>query len=72
MIGINDLRTMRDMRVIILGSHPGIVQSMLDYEFLIGLPRPRILAIIATGRQYERFFWGRTKLSSQSSPILHR
>lgn len=53
---------MTDIRVVVLGSHPGIIQSMLDYDFLIGKQQPSILAIIASGRKQERYFWGETEV----------
>jgi hypothetical protein len=31
---------------------------MLDYDYMIGRKRPSVIAIIASGRRQERFFWG--------------
>jgi succinyl-CoA synthetase alpha subunit len=61
MIQLNEIRMM-DIRVIVLGSHPGIIQSILDYDFLIGKQQPSIIAIIASGRKQERYFWGETEV----------
>src|SRR5690606_2072723 len=44
--------------IIALGSHPGIIQSILDYDYLVGKSAPSIAAIIALGRKQERYFWG--------------
>lgn len=57
MASIQDLRQL-DPKVIFLGSHPGIIQSMLDYDYLIKREQPTVLAIIASGRKQERYFWG--------------
>jgi len=43
---------------VVIGSHPGIIQSVLDYDYLIGREKPSIVAIIASGRKQERYFWG--------------
>lgn len=53
---------MTDIRIVVLGSHPGIIQSILDYDFLIGKQQPSIIAIIASGRKQERYFWGETEI----------
>lgn len=44
--------------IICLGSHPGIIQSMLDYNYCIGHHEPNIVAIVGSGRKQERYFWG--------------
>ena len=48
--------------IIMLGTHPGIIQSVLDYDFLIGRDEPSIKAIIAHGRKQERYFWGENEI----------
>ena len=58
---IDDLRT-KDMKVICLGSHPGIIQSILDYDFLVKKQQPSIIAIVAGGRKQERYFWGESEV----------
>lgn len=44
--------------IIALGSHPAILQSILDFDYLAGKPAPSVKAVIATGRKYLRLFWG--------------
>lgn len=61
MIQITDLRTM-DARVVSIGSHPGIIQAMLDYDFLVGKQQSSVVAIIASGRKQERYFWGESEV----------
>jgi ATP citrate (pro-S)-lyase len=55
-----DIATLRKLEpvVVCIGSHPGIIQSMLDFDFLAGHARPSIAAIIANGRSIERYFYG--------------
>jgi len=61
MIDIEKLR-LEQANAVILGSHPGIIQSMLDYDYLIGKDSPSVSAIIAGGRKQERFFWGESEV----------
>jgi len=58
--------------VIMLGSHPGVIQSMLDYDYMIGRERPSIVAIIAHGRKLERYFWGEDEVVIPVVPKLER
>lgn len=61
MTAINMLRK-ETMKIVSLGSHPGIIQSMLDYDYLIGRQEPSIMAIVASGRRQERYFWGESEV----------
>lgn len=47
---------------LVIGLHHAIVQSMLDYDFLCGAPKPSVVAIVSHGRKQERFFWGTTEI----------
>lgn len=55
-----DISTLRktNQSIIALGSHPGILQSMLDFDFLAGKSEPDLKGIVASGRKYIRLFWG--------------
>lgn len=57
MIGITHLRKSTDT-VLVVGSHPGIIQSILDFDYLAGKKKPSVVAIIASGRRFERYFFG--------------
>lgn len=59
-----------DVKVIALGIHAGVIQSMLDYDFMIGRSEPSILAVVAKGRSQERFFWGKDETSLRVYPDL--
>ena len=50
--------------------HAGIIQSILDYDYLIGKKRPSIVAIVAKGRSRERFFWGTGEVSIRVYPEI--
>jgi succinyl-CoA synthetase alpha subunit len=55
-----DIQKLRSLSpaVVCLGSHRGIIQSMLDFDFMMGRERPSVIAIVAAGRKAERYFFG--------------
>lgn len=57
MLDITKLRR-KDHSIIALGSHPGILQSMMDFDFLSGKREPDLKAVVASGRKFLRLFWG--------------
>ena len=57
MLDIEKLRKINSA-IITIGSYPAIIQSILDFDFLSGREKPSIRAILATGRNYERYFFG--------------
>ena len=65
MKSINQLRDI-EARIITLGSYPGIIQAMLDYDYLSGKTTPSISVIIASGKKYERYFWGEKEILIRS------
>lgn len=69
MINISQLRQLEPVTVA-LGTHPGIIQSILDYEYMNGRERPSIIAIIAKGRKQQRFFWGEGEVEIPFLPSL--
>lgn len=60
-MNIEELRSGQP-KIISIGNHQGIVQSILDYDFLIGREFPSIIGIMASGRKYERFFFGKKEI----------
>lgn len=44
--------------ILALGNHPGIIQSMLDFDYLAGKTAPSIVAIVTGGRSAQKHFWG--------------
>lgn len=59
-----DIQKLRQIesKIITIGSHPGIIQSVIDYDFSIGHTAPSIAGIVANGRSFERFFFGRREI----------
>lgn len=60
MLDILDLRKSKN-KILCLGSHRGIIQSILDYDYLLG-QRPSVKAVLASGRKYERYFFGESEI----------
>ncbi len=44
--------------ILCVGMHPAIVQSILDFDFLSGKPKPSVIAILTGGRKAQKFFFG--------------
>ena len=61
MLQINDLRATQQ-QVLCIGSYPGIIQSILDFDYVSGKKKPSIRAIIASGRKFERYFFGKKEV----------
>lgn len=49
-------------KIVTIGSHPAIIQSILDFDFLSEKSAPSILGIVATGRKFERYFFGKKEI----------
>lgn len=68
MIHLKELR--QRPSIVMIGSHPGVIQSILDYDFLIGRNKPSIEVIVVQGRKLERYFWGREEVIIPAVPTL--
>jgi len=62
MLDITLLRQIKEYNVLALGSYPGIIQSMLDFDFMSGTEKPSVVGIIAGGRRSERYFFGKKEI----------
>lgn len=67
-----DIATLRktEPAIAVLGSHPGVIQSILDYDYLIGRQQPSVKVIVAHGRKLERYFWGDDEVVIPVAPTL--
>ncbi len=61
MISIQDIRR-KDNKIIMLGSHPGILQSIIDFDYLAGKKEPSVIGVVAAGRKNDRLFWGESEV----------
>src|SRR5262245_15763288 len=58
---IQGLRNLKPT-IVVVGLHTQIIQSILDFDFAIGYEKPSVVAIIAGGRRYARFFYGKKEI----------
>ncbi len=58
---IQKIRT-RENGILVMGNHPGIVQSILDFDFLSGKAAPSVVALISGTRKSQKFFYGRKEV----------
>lgn len=49
-------------KIIVLGEHPAIIQSMLDFDYLSGKKEGSIVAIITGRRGFAKYFFGRREI----------
>jgi succinyl-CoA synthetase alpha subunit len=62
MIDINELRS-TDNKILVIGSHRQIIQSILDFDYLSGKEKPSVIVIVAGGKKYERYFYGKKEIA---------
>lgn len=51
-----------ELKIIVLGSHRAIIQSILDFDYISGKKEGSVIAIISVGRKNEKFFWGKSEV----------
>jgi ATP citrate (pro-S)-lyase len=66
---INRLRQ-TDPAIVALSNHQGIIQSMLDFDYLMGRSKPTVLAVIAGGRRMNRYFFGQREIALPLYPSV--
>lgn len=57
-------------QIVVQGMHPGIIQSILDYDYILGRTKPSIVAVVMRGRKKERFYWGEGEIEVPLYPSL--
>ncbi len=58
MFDLKKVRLSKDPKAVIFGDHPGIIQSILDFDYLVGKPEPSIVAIVGVSQRALRYFYG--------------
>lgn len=61
MISIQDIRTSNN-KIIVLGNHEGIIQSVLDFDYLSGKKEGSVMGIVTGRRGFAKYFWGRSEI----------
>jgi len=54
--------TNTEAKILCIGSYPAIIQSILDFDYSSGKKSPSIAGIIASGRKFERYFFGKKEI----------
>ena len=52
----------KDLKKVVFGNHPGIIQSMLDFDFMNSCSEPSVRAIIGVQQQHLRYFFGKKEV----------
>ncbi len=61
MISIDDIRSGIN-KILVLGNHEGIIQSVLDFDYLSGKSEGSILGIVTGRSGFAKYFWGRKEI----------
>ncbi len=62
MHNILQIKHVAEPKIILFGNHDGIVQSVLDFDFLCGKKTPSIVALVGVQQKMLRFFWGNSEV----------
>ena len=62
MFDINELRKKDTIRILALGAHKPILQSVLDFDYLCGKKSPSIVGIVSSGAKVMKFFYGKKEI----------
>ncbi|HUX35424.1 MAG TPA: citrate/2-methylcitrate synthase [Candidatus Paceibacterota bacterium] len=57
-------------KILVLGSHPAIVQSILDFDFISGKKSPSVLGLITGNRKAEKYFFGQSEMLIPCYPAI--
>jgi len=44
--------------MVVVGNYPAVVQSILDFDFLVGKKEPSVLGIVVNNRKAQKYFFG--------------
>lgn len=58
MFNLLKLNQEKNIKVIMLGNHPGLIQSSLDFDYLSGKKERSIIGIVGVQQKNMRYFWG--------------
>lgn len=72
MFDIKKLRKIKEPNAIVFGNHPGIIQSILDFDFLTGKSHPSVIAIVGVNQKFIRYFYGDREVSIPSYVSLDK
>ncbi len=62
MINISELRNNKELKILALGGHKPILQSILDFDYLSGKQKPSLVGIITAGTKFIKLFFGQNEV----------
>lgn len=57
-------------KILALGSHPAIIQSILDFDFMCGKSSPSVSGLVTGNRKAEKYFFGRSEVLIHCYPNI--
>ncbi len=61
MISLRNIRA-SEPGILVIGNHPAIMQSILDFDYACGKKAPSIIACVTGNRSAQKFFFGNTEV----------
>ena len=58
MLNITELRDESEIKILAIGAHVQILQSVLDFDYLCGKTSPSIVGVVSTGSKVIKLFFG--------------
>ncbi len=49
-------------KILALGSHPAIIQSVLDFDFMCGKLSPSVIGLVTGNRKMDKYFFGKSEV----------
>lgn len=71
MVDIQHLRQ-QEAKIIMIGNHPGIIQSILDFDYLSGKDHFSVKMIVAGNKKFARYFFGKKEILIPIVPSLQQ
>ncbi len=68
MLNISAIRNI-DPKILVLGNYP-VIQSILDFDYLSRKQSPSVLAIIASGKKFQKYFFGKQQILIPTYPDI--
>lgn len=68
MFSIEKIRAISSPKIIVLGNHKGIIQSILDFDYLSGKQKPSVVMVVGGSSSTVKYFWGKNSVRINAVP----
>ncbi len=58
-------------KILALGSHPAIIQSILDFDFMCGKFSPSVVGLVTGNRKMDKYFFGKSEVLIPCYPNIN-